>query len=900
MSSVTAVGSIALTIDGQTVRGEPGETVLQVARRNGIYIPTLCQHDSLESEARCRLCLVEVKGARGYETACTTKIADGMEVVTDSPEIEKLRRVTVELLIADHPTDCLSCGQNLNCELQKVAQYLGVDRVRYRRTTQELPLDESNPFFIRDPNKCVLCGRCVQTCQQLQGIGAIDFMSRGYATAVGTFSDLPLVDSPCQSCGECVVRCPTGALSKREHRPATRKVKTTCTFCGVGCSLFLGVRGGQIVSADGDPESPANRGALCVKGRFGNGFVNSPDRLTKPLIKRNGVFEEASWDEALGLVAEKFAQFRGDRFAAIGSSRCTNEECYLVQKFARAVMGTNNVDNCARLCHSPTVTGLSQAFGMGGGTNPLSDIDNVACLFIIGSNPTHAHPVAGAVMRRAVRHAKLIVADPRHTEICNQADIWLPLRPGTDVALLMGMARVILDEGLHDAQFIAERCEGFEEFKEQVAEYDLDWVAETTGIPKETIIEAARTYATTKPGIIVWSLGITEHSHGSDNVLGVANLALLTGNIGKPSAGCMPMRGQNNVQGACDMGCGPTSYHGYQSVAKPEVRHKFEQGWGVPLPEKPGLTLVEFFQAAERGEVEALYMVGMDPAFSVADVTRVQGAMRKMKFIVAQDIFLTGSAEFADVVLPAASFAEKDGTFTNLERRVQLIRPAIVPIGESKPDWWITCEIARRMGAKGFDFTSASEVLDELASLSPSFAGLSFARLEEGGIQWPCPSPDHPGTPVLHVERFNTPSGKGHLSPLKYRPPAEAADRKYPFILITGRNIYHFHLAMTCRVPGLMELRPEEIVAMNPKDAEKLGVQDGGRVKVSSRRGALEVLARVTDEMKPGEVFMTFHFYDQPTNILTQQALDPAAKTPEYKVTAVRIDKVNDSTSCVA
>jgi formate dehydrogenase (NADP+) alpha subunit len=813
-------------------------------------------------------------------------------VVTDSPEIEKLRRITAELLIADHPTDCLSCGQNLNCELQKVASYLGLERVRYRRTTQDVPMDESNPFFIRDPNKCVLCGRCVQTCQKLQGVGAIDFMSRGYATAVGTFGDVSLVDSPCQSCGECVVRCPTGALSKRERRPATRKVKTTCTFCGVGCSLLLGVRAGQIVSADGDPEGGANRGALCVKGRFGNGFVNSGDRLTKPLIKRNGVFEEASWDEALDLVAEKFAEFRGDRFAAIGSSRCTNEECYLVQKLARAVMGTNNVDNCARLCHAPTVSGLSQAFGTGGGTNPLSDIDGTACLLIVGSNTTHAHPVAGALMRRAASHAKVIVADPRRIDVCNEADIWLRLRPGTDVALFMGMARVIVDEGLYDEAFVADRCEGWEEFRQRLADYDLDWVAETTGVPKETIVEAARLYATTKPAIIVWSLGITEHSHGTDNVLSLANLALLTGNVGKPSAGCMPMRGQNNVQGACDMGCIPTAYHGYQYVAKPEAREKFEQAWGVSLPEKPGISLVEFFQAAERGEIEALYMVGMDPAFSVADATQVQNAMRKMKFIVAQDIFLTGSAEFADVVLPAASFAEKDGTFTNLERRVQRIRKAIEPVGESRPDWWITCEIAKRMGAKGFDFAGASEVLDELASLAPSFAGLSFARLDDGGIQWPCPSPDHPGTPRLHVERFNTPSGKGRLSALQYRPPAEKADRKYPFTLTTGRSIYHFHLAMTCRVPGLMALYPEEIVTINPADAEKLGVRDGERVRVSSRRGGLEVRARVTDEVKPGELFMTFHFYDQPTNILTQQALDPASKTPEYKVTAVRIDKV--------
>jgi formate dehydrogenase alpha subunit len=617
--------------------------------------------------------------------------------------------------------------------------------------------------------------------------------------------------------------------------------------------------------------------------------------LTKPLIKRNGAFVEASWEEALGLVATRFADYRGDEFAAISSSRCTDEENYLVQKFARAVMQTNNVDNCARLCHAPTVTGLSKAFGTGGGTNPLADIAGAGCLFVIGSNATSAHPVAGAMIRTAASRALLIVADPRKVALCDEADIWLPLRSGTDVPLLMAMAKVILDEGLHDADFIAQRCDRFEEFAESLEAFDLDTAESITEVPKERIAEAARMYAANGPALIVYSLGITEHSHGTDNVLALANLAMLTGNVGKPSAGVMPMRGQNNVQGACDMGAIPGAYPGYQSVTNPEIRAKFEQAWGCSLPEQPGLNEVAILQQMLEGKVKALYCVGSDPAFTVADASRVQEALGKAEFLVFQDIFLTGSAEFADVVLPGASFAEKDGTFVNLERRIQRVRKAIEPVGESRPDWLITCQIAQRMGARGFDFNHPSEVMDEIARLTPWFAGVSFDRLDNGGIQWPCPSRDHPGTLRLHAEKFSTPTGKGNFAPLKYRPPAEQPDRDYPFVLTTGRNLYHYHLAMTCRVPGLMALYPEEEIWINPSDASKLGVQSGDRVKVSSRRGQVTVKAQVTDRVSPGATYMAFHFYETPTNVLTAQALDPEAKTPEYKVTAISIEKAHHS-----
>lgn len=890
----TGTNTIELTIDGMKVTGKPGDTVLKVARRHQIQIPTLCNHFDLEPYGGCRLCLVEITGVRGLTTSCTMQIAEGMVVKTDTPEIQRVRRLNLELLLADHPNECLTCASNQACELQTLTAEFGIDRIRFRKTREKFEFDESNPFFRYDPNKCILCSRCVRTCAQIQGLGAIDLIDRGMKTVVRCAGEVPWVDSSCESCGECITRCPTGALTDRERMPAPlHKTRTTCTFCGTGCSLVLGTRGNVIVSVTGDKASPVNRGQLCVKGRYGNSFVNSPKRLTTPLIKKDGIFVEASWDEALDLVASKFKTYIGDSFAAIGGARCTNEDNYLVQKFARAVMYTNNVDNCARLCHAPTVTGLAKTFGTSGGTNPLSDLAGTDCIFVIGSNPTDAHPVAGARLRLAAQHATVIVADPREIDLVKDATLWLPLKPGTDVALVMGIARVIIEEGLHDQAFIDARCENFDEFLASLAPFDLATVERITGVPREKIVEAAHLYGEAKTAMILWSLGITEHSHGSDNVMALANLAMITGNVGKLSAGCMPMRGQNNVQGACDMGCIPGTYQGYQSVADPKIREKFEQAWGAPMPAGTGLYLVDFFKKALEGQVKALYIMGMDPAFSISDTMQVQEAFNAAEFVVVQDIFRSGSAEFADVILPATSFAEKDGTFTNLERRVQRIRKAIEPVGDARPDWWITCEIARRMGVKGFDFADPSEVMDEIAALTPYFAGLSFARLEQEGIQWPCTSPEDSGTPRLHVEKFNTPSGKGHIMPLVYRPSVEAADEEYPLILSTGRSRNHYHMAMTSNVPGLMALEPEETIRINVEDAARLGIADGERVKVSSRRGSLEVKAVISEMLLPGIAWMTFHFYETPTNLLLQQdVLDPLSRTPEFKVTAIRLDKL--------
>jgi formate dehydrogenase alpha subunit len=654
------------------------------------------------------------------------------------------------------------------------------------------------------------------------------------------------------------------------------------------------------VSVRGDLDNPTSQGALCVKGRFGYDFVNHPQRLTSPLIKRNGEFVEVGWDEALDFVAQKLSQYPGEQFAALASAKCTNEENYLMQKFTRAVMGTNNIDHCARLCHAPTVTGLVQSLGSGAMTNSANEIADAACILAIGTNTTSAHPIIALKIKRAVRHgARLIVANPKRIDLCRFADVFLRHRPGTDVALLMGMMRVIVDEELLDQSFIEERSENFPAFRKALDDFDLDFVEKTTGVDREKIIQAARFYATLKPATILYAMGITQHTHGTDNVLATSNLALLTGNIGKPSTGVNPLRGQNNVQGACDLGALPNVYSGYQKVTLSQMREKFSAAWAVDeLPEEPGLTVVEMMDAAYDGRLKALYVMGENPMVSDPDVNHVRQALERIDFLVVQDIFLSETAQLADVVLPGASFAEKDGTFTNTERRVQRIRKAIEPVGQAKPDWWIICQIAKRLGGKGFDFSHPTEIMAEIASLTPSYAGISYDRLEDESLQWPCPAPEHPGTPILHTERFATENGKGRFVPLEFKPSAELPDAQYPLILTTERSLYQFHSAtMTRKVEGLNILRRQEMVEMNPQDAATLGISDGEVVRVISRRGEVAVMVKVTEVCPPGVVSMSFHFSETPTNILTNPALDPEAKIPEFKVCAVRVEKTEEEPS---
>ncbi len=885
---------ITLIIDGREVSAEPQTTILETALAHDIYIPHLCHHPDLEPVGVCRLCLVEVEG-RGQVLACRTPVEQGMVVRTDSPLVDAARRIAVELLIINHHGECLSCARNTDCELQRAAAYVGVDQERLKRYRRPQPtgrVDDSNPFFLLDHDRCVLCGICVRTCDEIVGANALDYVFRGYRTKIGTFGDRPIVESWCESCGECVVRCPVGALVPKAHQPPARQVKTICPYCGTGCGIYLGVRGGRIVSARGDRENPVNHGRLCVKGRFGHEFIHHPERLTQPVVKRDGQFVETSWDEALDLVARRLAQYRGERFVAMASAKVTNEENYVIQKFARQVMGTNNVDHCARLCHAPSVTGLVQSLGSGAMTNSIAELRDADCILAIGTNTTAAHPIIGLHVKEAVRRgAVLIVANPKQIDLVRHATLFLQHRPGSDVALLMGMARVIVDEALADREFIEARCEGFEEFCESLAEFDLERVAELTGVSPEAIAEAARAYATRKPAAILYAMGITQHTHGTDNVLATSNLALLTGNVGRTSSGVNPLRGQNNVQGACDLGALPNVYPGYQRVDDADVKAKFEAAWRARLSDVPGLALTEMFHAMSEGKIKAAYLVGENALLSEADSTHVVEGLRCLDFFVCQDIFLTETARLADVVLPAATFAEKDGTFTNTERRVQRVRQAVEPVGHSKPDWWITCQIARQMGARGFDFSGPEEIMEEIASVTPSYGGISYARLDNGGLQWPCPAPDHPGTPVLHTRQFARPNGKGRFVPLQYKPPAEIPDEQFPLVLTTDRSLFHYHTGtMTRRVKGLHMLQDRETLQIHPSDAARLDLADGQRVRVLSRRGELTVEVRLTDICPPGTVSLTFHFAEAPTNVVTHAALDPVAKIPETKVCAVRLE----------
>lgn len=868
--------------------------MLEAALGAGIYIPHLCHHPDLKPVGVCRLCMVEIVG-RGMTVSCLAPVEQGMVVRTESPEINKVRRVAAELLIVNHHADCLECAKNNQCELQRIAAYVGIDSERLaslRRREKTLPVDSSNPFFVYDPNRCVLCGICVRTCDEIVGVRALDFAFRGFKTVVSTFGNEPLVESLCVSCGECVARCPVGSLLPKKFRQPSREVATICPYCGVGCGLYLGVRGRSIVSVRGDTASPVNQGRLCVKGRFGHDFVNHPERLTSPLIKRDGEFVRAGWDEALDLVARKLARYKGGAFAAMASAKCTNEENYALQKFARQLMGTNNVDHCARLCHAPTVAGLAQSLGSGAMTNSIAEIAHAACILAIGTNTTAAHPVLALKVKDAVRRgAKLIVANPKEIELARHADIVLRHRAGTDVALLMGMMRVIVDERLFDEDFLARRAVDFPAFLDSLGQFTLDFAEQTTGVPREQIMDAARTYAARKPATILFAMGITQHTHGTDNVLATSNLALLTGNVGRPSSGVNPLRGQNNVQGACDMGALPNVFPGYQKIDDPDARRKFEAAWGCPLSDSPGLPLTEVFHAVCDGKVKALYLMGENPILSDADASHVEKALRRLEFLVCQDIFLSETARLADVVLPAVTFAEKDGTFTNTERRVQRIRKVIEPMSDARPDWWIVCQVARRLGAEGFDFSHPAEIFAEIAALTPSYHGISYQRLGNEGLQWPCPSPDHPGTPILHTERFATPDGKARLVPLQYRPPAELPDHEYPLLLTTDRSLFHFHTGtMTRRVEGLEKLDGRELLRIHPQDASRLGIADGRVVRVRSRRGEVTAAAEVTEVCPPGTVSLTFHFAETPTNVLTHAALDPVSKIPETKVCAVRVE----------
>ncbi len=902
------LGTVTLTIDGKKVEVPEGTTVLEAAQTAGVYIPTLCHDPDLKPYGACRFCVVEIEGMRGLPTSCTTPATDGMVVHTETPMVNQSRRITMELIMANHHGDCLTCAKNQQCEIQKIARYLGIEQEhfdRMRKSQELLPIDDSHPAFTRDPNKCILCGKCVRACHEITGVGAIDLAFRGNSTRVSTFGDKPIIKSICESCGECVERCPTGALIPRNSRQATHEVKTICPYCGVGCSVYLGIRGNEIVSVRGDKESPVNKGGLCVKGRFGFDFINHPDRLTKPLIRKEGwskdvevngnfrdIFREASWDEALDLVADNLtrikAEYGPDSLGVLSSAKFTNEENYLVQKFARAVLGTNNVDHCARLCHASTVVAAAAAFGDGAMSNSIADFAKADVLFVIGSNTTECHPIIGRLLRQGVKSGstKLIVADPRGIQLAKMAAVHLRHKPGTDVALLNAMMYVILEEGLHDKKFIEERTEGFEELAETVKRYTPEMSQEITGVSKAHIVRAARLFASAERAAVLYGMGITQHTTGTDNVKSLANLLMLTGNIGREGTGFSPLRGQNNVQGACDMGALPNVLPGYQQVANPEARQKFESAWQCTIKDKPGLPVTEMAEATSQGNIRAMFVVGENPIMSEPYAVHTKRAMQQLEFLVVQDIFPTETAVLADVILPAAAFAEKDGTYTSTERRVQKLRKAVTPPGEAKPDWQIISLLASRMGYP-FEYQSTAEINEEMASLTPIYGGIHHDRLGGYGLQWPCTDREHPGTPTLHQGKFTRGLGKFHA--VEYKPPAESVSTDYPLILTTGRILEHWHTgSMSRRTRVLNDLQPNGAVDIHPDDALKLGIMDGDLVTIASERGKIETPVNITDKTSPGLAFMAFHWKESPVNALTNSALDPVAKIPEFKVSAVK------------
>ncbi|MDP3012811.1 MAG: formate dehydrogenase subunit alpha, partial [Candidatus Subteraquimicrobiales bacterium] len=771
----------------------PEETILDVAKREGIYIPTLCHDARLKPYGACRLCLVEMEGAKGFLLACATTVTNGMVINTDTVTLHEIRKTIIELLLSDHPMDCLVCESAGRCELQDVAYNLGIDLkvARFEGGKHVYAIEDFNPLIERDPNKCILCGRCVRICAEVQQNFVYDFINRGFESIVTTPYDRSLTETPCEFCGQCISTCPTSALIERRSKYRgrvweTKKVKTICPYCGCGCQIELYVRNNEVVRVSTEVGSGLNEGNLCVKGRFGYEFINYPDRLTSPLIKKNGKFKKVSWEEAINLIATKLSEtkekFGADSISVIASAKCTNEENYLLQKFTRAVIGTNNIDHCARLCHAPTVAGLSAAFGSGAMTNSIADIAQAKVILVIGSNTTEAHPIIALQVKKAISEndAKLIVIDPRKIGLVDYTYLWLAQRPGTDVAVLNGLMNVILTEGLEDKDFIKTRTEGFEELQSVVSKYTPEFVEKISGVPAEKIKEAARIYAQAERATVLYTMGLTQHTTGTNNVFAIANLAMLTGNIGQPGTGVNPLRGQNNVQGACDMGALPGCVSGYQNVCDLGVIEKCKDIWGTKLPENPGLSLTEMIDAALSSKVKAMYIVGENPILSNPDISHVKEALEKLDFLIVQDIFLTETAELADVVLPAASFAEKDGTFTNTERRVQRIRKAIEPIGDSKPDWQIICELSKAMGYE-MNYSFPSEIFDEISQITPTYKGITFDRVNLHGVQWPCPEPNHPGTPILHKERFTRGLGKFHA--VEFKESAELPDEEYPFIL---------------------------------------------------------------------------------------------------------------------
>jgi len=896
---------VSLEIDGKKITVKEGTNILEAAKTVGIDIPHLCYDPRVQPIGSCRLCMVQIEGRAGLTMSCNTAVAEGMKVSTENEEIAATRKTILELILSQHRVACTSCDSDGACKLQDYAYRYQADEARFGLAERKLPqpnYTSKSEAIVYDADKCILCGLCVKYCEDVPMAEALTFAGKPDDMQVSTAFGIDLFKSSCVLCGGCIAVCPSGAMLDRTAVGKGRekdlvKVRTVCAYCGVGCQLDLNIdpRTNKIVKVTSDTDYIPNKGNLCVKGKFGMDFVGHPDRLTTPLIKRNGKFEKATWQQAIKFVADQLNRIKSetgpDSVAGLSSAKCTNEDNYIFQKFMRAAIGTNNVDHCARLCHASTVAGLARAFGSGAMTNSIEEIKNAECIFVIGSNTSEAHPVIALYIKEAAVRggAKLIVADPRDIELVRIAFLHLQQQPGTDVALINAMMNVIISENLYDKDFINKRTENFEAVAEAVKEMTPEKAEKITAIAAGDIREAARIYAKAKTATIIFSMGITQHTTGTDNVLALANLAMLTGNVGKESAGVNPLRGQNNVQGACDMGALPDVYPGYQSVEDTQIRVKFEKAWGTKLATKKGVTIIEMIHAIEEGTIRALYMMGENPALSDPNLNRTRAALERVDFLVSQEIFLSETAQFADVVLPSFCFAEKDGTFTNTERRIQRVRKAVKPPGKARDDWQIICDVSTAMGYP-MHYDGADKIMDEIAKVTPIYGGISFDRLEEVGLQWPCPDKNHPGTKFLHKDKFTR--GKGKFHAVHFIEPAENPDEEFPFILSTGRQLYQYHTGtLTRKSLAINQKSPTGYVELHSSDAERYRIADGDYVEVSTRRGKVVTQASVGSQVAKGWLFMPFHFAEGPANMLTNDALDPIAKIPEFKVCAAAIKK---------
>jgi formate dehydrogenase major subunit len=906
--------TVTLTIDGTTVTVPEGTSIMHATMEIGTQIPKLCATDMVEAFGSCRLCLVEIEGRAGTPASCTTPVGAGMVVRTQTDRLKRLRKGVMELYISDHPLDCLTCSANGDCELQDMAGAVGLRDVRYGYDGGKHPnpgKDTSNPYFTYDPSKCIVCSRCVRACEEVQGTFALTIAGRGFSSVVSPGMKESFLSSECVSCGACVQACPTATLNEKsviEIGTPEHSVVTTCAYCGVGCSFKAEMRGDEVVRMVPFKDGKANRGHSCVKGRFAWGYTTHKDRVLKPMIRAriSDPWREVSWEEALAHTATEFKRVQekyGKRaIGGITSSRCTNEETFLVQKLVRAGFGNNNVDTCARVCHSPTGYGLKTTFGTSAGTQDFDSVEASDVVIVLGANPTDGHPVFASRLKKRLRQgAKLIVIDPRRIDLVRtphiEATYHLPLLPGTNVAILTALAHVIVIEGLVNEAFVRERCDWdeFEDWAAFVSEprNSPEEVAKFSGVPAETIRKAARLYATGGNAAIYYGLGVTEHSQGSTTVMAIANLAMVTGNIGRPGVGVNPLRGQNNVQGSCDMGSFPHELSGYRHISDDATRTMFETLWDAPLDNEPGLRIPNMLDAAVDGTFKGLYVQGEDILQSDPNTAHVAAGLAAMECVVVHDLFLNETANYAHVFLPGSTFLEKDGTFTNAERRIQRVRKVMAP-RNGFADWEITLAIAKAMGY-GMSYSHPSEIMDEIARLTPTFAGVSFAKLDElGSIQWPCNEKAPTGTPVMHIGGFVR--GKGKFVVTEYVPTDERTGPRFPLLLTTGRILSQYNVGAQTRRTANVVWHEEDRLEIHPHDAEQRGIRDGDWVKVASRAGETTLRAQITERVAPGVVYTTFHHPNTQANVVTTEYSDWATNCPEYKVTAVQITPSNGPT----